>query len=99
MNDQTGLQLGVEQPDTEFHDQCNQSRPNHRGDQYLFERMARGEIDNAGAAHDFGKDEDECDGGQYQRLCPRTRVAQGLGNDNGNGEVEGCRQYLGSKGI
>lgn len=66
MNDQIGLQLGIEQLDTESHDQGNQSRPNHRCDQYLLERMAWGEIDNAGTAYDFGEDEYERDGGQYQ---------------------------------
>ncbi len=61
--------------------------------------MTRGEVDDARTADDVGEDEDKGDGGQKQCLGTFACVAQGLGDDNGNGEVEGRRQYLGSKGI
>ena len=99
MNGQVGLQAGVEHPDAEAHHQGNKARPNHGGYQYLLEGMARGEIDDAGTADNLGEDKDEGDGGQYQRLRPRARIAQRLGDDNGDDEVERCRQDFRSKGI
>jgi hypothetical protein len=61
--------------------------------------MAWGKVDDACTADNVGEDEDEGDGGQEQRLRTFARIAQSLGDDNGNGEVEGSRQYLGAKGI
>ena len=61
--------------------------------------MTWGEIDDAGTAYNFGEDKDEGDGGQYQRLRPRTRIPQSLGNNNGDKEVERRRQNFCSKGI
>ena len=61
--------------------------------------MAWGKVDDACAADDVGEDEDEGYGNQEKCLRTFARIAQGLGNDNGNGEVKGCRQYLRSKGI
>ena len=61
--------------------------------------MSWGKINDAGTADNLGKDEDESDGGPYQRLCPRASIAQRLGDDNGNEEVECRRQNLRSKGI
>ena len=61
--------------------------------------MTWGEVDDARAADDIREDENERDGGQEQCLCTFARIAQGLGNDNGYGEVEDRRQYLSAKGI
>ena len=61
--------------------------------------MAWGEVDDAGAANDVGEDEDERDGGQQQGLRSLAAVAQGLGDDDGDEEVERRRQNLRSKGI
>ena len=61
--------------------------------------MTWGEVDDACAADDVGEDEDKGYGGQEQGLRTFACITQGLGNDNGNGEVKDCRQYLGSKGI
>ncbi len=61
--------------------------------------MARGEVDDACAANNVGEDKDEGNGGQEQSLCTFARIAQSLGDDNGNGEVKDCRQYFGAKGI
>ena len=61
--------------------------------------MTRGEIDDAGTADDVGEDEDERDGGQQQGLCPLARIAQSLGDDDGNEEIQRRRQNLRSKGI
>ena len=99
MNGQVGLQARIEQPDAEAHHQGNQARPNHGGHQYFLEGMAWGEVDDAGTTNNFGEDEDEGDGGQYQRLCPRASIPQSLGNNNGDEEVERRRQNLRSKGI
>ena len=61
--------------------------------------MTRGEIDDAGTADDVGEDEDERDGGQQKGLRPFAGIAQGLGDDDGDKEVERRRQNLRSKGI
>ena len=99
MRHQVGSQLRIEQPDGEAHNQRDEGGPYRGGYQDLLERMTRGEVDDACATDDIGEDKDEGDGGQEKCLCTFTCIAQGLGDDNGNGEVEGCRQYLGSKGI
>ena len=99
MQHQILVKLGIEQPDAEAHHYGNHARPNHGGHQYLLERMAWGEVDDAGTTDNLGEDEDEGDGGQHQRLCSRAGIAQGLGDDNGDEEVERCRQNLRSKGI
>ena len=61
--------------------------------------MARGEVDDAGSANDVGEDEDERDGCQQQGLCTFPCIAQSLGDDNGDEEVERGGQHLRSKGI
>ena len=61
--------------------------------------MARGEVDDAGAADDVGEDEDERDSGQQQGLRSLAAVAQGLGDDDGDKEIKRRRQNLRSKGI
>ena len=61
--------------------------------------MAWGKVDDACTADNVGEDKDEGDGGQKKCLRTFARIAQGLGDDNGNGEVEGSRQYLSTKGI
>ena len=61
--------------------------------------MAWGEVDDARTADDVGEDEDEGNGGQKQGLRTFARVAQGLGDDNGDDEVERGGQHLRSKGI
>ena len=61
--------------------------------------MAWGEVYDAGTANDVGEDEDEWDGGHQQGLRTLTRVAQSLGDDNGDEEVERGGQHLRSKGI
>ena len=61
--------------------------------------MAWGEVDDAGATDDVGEDEDERDGGQQQGLCSLAAVAQCLGDDDGDKEVERRRQNLRSKSI
>ena len=61
--------------------------------------MSWGEIDDARATDDVREDEDEGDGGQEQCLRTFARVAQGLGDDNSNDEVERGGQHLRSKGI
>ena len=99
MCDQVGRQLRIKQPDGEAHDHSNEGRPYRGGYQNLLERMTRGEIDDACATNDVGEDKDKGDGGQEQGLRAFARITQGLGDDNGYGEVKGCRQYLGSKGI
>ena len=91
MSDQVGRQLRIKQPDGETHDHRNEGRPYRGGNQNLLERMARGEVDDACATDDVGEDEDKGDGGQEQRLRTFACIAQGLGNDNGNSEVKGCR--------
>ena len=99
MGNQVGRQLRIEQPDGKTHNHSDERRPYRGGYQNLLERMTWGEVDDACAADDIREDENERDGGQEQCLCTFARIAQGLGDDNGNSEVEGCRQYLGSKGI
>ena len=96
---QVGRQLRIEQPDGEAHDHSNEGGPYRGGYQNLLERMARGKVDDACAADDVREDEDEGDRSQKKRLHTFACIAQGLGDDNGNSEVKGCRQYLGSKGI
>ena len=61
--------------------------------------MAWGEVDDARSANNVREDENEGDGGQEQGLCAFARVAQGLGDDNGDDEVERGGQHLRSKGI
>ena len=61
--------------------------------------MPRGEVDDAGTADDVGEDEDERDGSQQQGLCSFATIAQGLGDDNGNEEIERGSQNLRSEGI
>ena len=61
--------------------------------------MPRGEVDDADTADDVGEDEDERDGSQQQGLCSFATIAQGLGDDNDDEEVECCCQNLRSKGI
>ena len=61
--------------------------------------MTWGEVDDAGTADDVGEDEDERDGGQQQGLRSLAAVAQGLGDDDGDEEVERRRQNLRSKSI
>lgn len=99
MSDQVGRQLRIKQPDGETHDHRDEGCPYRGGYQNLLERMAWGEVDNACTADDVREDENEGDRGQKKRLRTFARIAQSLGDDNGNGEVEGCRQYLGAKGI
>ena len=99
MCNQVRGQLGIEQPDSEAHDHRNEGSPYCRSHQYFLERMTWGKVDDARATDDVGEDKDEGDGGQEQGLRTFARIAQRLGDDNGNGEVEDCRQYLGAKGI
>ena len=61
--------------------------------------MPWGKVDDARTADDVREDEDERDGGQEQGLRTFARVAQGLGDDNGDDEVERGGQHLRSKGI
>ena len=61
--------------------------------------MPWGEVDDACTTDNLGEDEDEGDGGQHQRLRPRAGIAQSLGDDDGDEEIERCRQNLRSKGI
>ena len=61
--------------------------------------MARGEVYDARAADDVGENQDERDSGQQQGLRALPSVAQGLGDDNGDDEVERGGQHLRSKGI
>ena len=99
MEDKVGGQLGIEQPDAEAHHHGDEGGPYRRSHKDLLERMAWGKVDDAGAADDVGEDEDERDGGQQQGLRSLAAVAQGLGDDDGDEEVERCRQNLRSKGI
>ena len=99
VGNQVGGQLRIEQPDGETHDHRDECRPYRGGHEYLLERMARGEVDDARATDDVGEDKDEGNGGQEKRLRTFARIAHRLGDDNGDGEVEDCRQYLGAKGI
>ena len=91
MSDQVGRQLRIKQPDGETHNHRNQRSPYRGGYQNLLERMARGKVDDACTADDVGEDKDKGDGGQEQRLSTFARIAQSLRDDNGNGEVKGCR--------
>ena len=61
--------------------------------------MPWGEIDDARAADNVREDKDEGNGGQKQSLRTFASIAQGLGDDNGDEEVERSGQHLRSKGI
>ena len=61
--------------------------------------MTWGEVDDARSADNVGEDEDERDGGQQQGLRSLAAIAQGLGDDDGDEEIERRRQNLRSKGI
>lgn len=61
--------------------------------------MSWGKVNDAGTADDVGEDEDERNRSQQQGLCPLASVAQGLGNDDGDEEIQRRRQNLRSKGI
>ena len=96
---QVGLELGIEQVDTESHNHGDEARPNHRCHQNLLERMVRGEEDNALAADDVGEDEDERDGRHKQGLRALAHVAEDLGEQHGNQEVDDRRRDFGAEGI
>ena len=99
MRNQIGSQFWIEQPDGEAHNHSDEGCPYRRSYENLFERMTWGEVDDAGAADDVGEDEDEGYGGQEQCLRTFARIAQSLGDDDGDEEVERRRQNLRSKGI
>ena len=64
MGNQVGCQLRIEQPDGEAHDHRDEGRPYRGGHEYLLERMAWGEVDDACTADDVREDEDKGDRGQ-----------------------------------
>ena len=99
MHNQIMGQIWIEQPDGESHHHGDERRPYRRSHKDLLERMARGKVDDASTADDIGEDEDERDSGQQQGLRPLAAIAQGLGDDNGDEEVERSGQNLRSKSI